>query len=177
MSNTKTTKAPTTTPENNERKYFDLHVIGLGYTNRVREVKPENGDSFLALDISALRGHSEQAKNTYTKFSVRVSGTEAKEVISKNIDAMNEKDAKVLVSFVISDIKPVSYSYKDKNTGDDKTGCAIDGRLLKIKSLKINGEVVFQAVKKNSDEANAPAEVLEGESVDKATGEISQEAV
>ena len=161
---------------NNERKYFDLHATGVGYVSRPREVQPKNGDSFLALDISALRGHSEQKVNTYTKFSTSVSGTEAKKVIMQHLDAMNEKDAKVVISFVISDIKPTSYTYKDKETGEDKTGCAIDGRLLKIKSLKINDKVVFKAVKNDSNEADTSTEsVPTDEPVDKNTGEMAQE--
>ena len=27
-----------------EKSYFDLHITGLGYLNRIREVKPKKGD-------------------------------------------------------------------------------------------------------------------------------------
>ena len=43
----------------NEKSYFDLHITGLGYLNRIREVKPKKGDSFLACDIAALNGPSD----------------------------------------------------------------------------------------------------------------------
>ncbi len=39
-----------------EKSYFDLHITGLGYLNRIREVKPKKGDAFLACDIAALNG-------------------------------------------------------------------------------------------------------------------------
>ena len=39
-----------------ESKFYDLHVTGLGYLNRVRMVKPNKGETFLACSISALRG-------------------------------------------------------------------------------------------------------------------------
>src|SRR5690606_14410667 len=42
----------------NEKSYFDLHITGLGYLSRIREVKPKKGDSFLACDIAALNGPS-----------------------------------------------------------------------------------------------------------------------
>ena len=29
-----------------EKSYFDLHITGLGYLNRIREVKPKKGDAF-----------------------------------------------------------------------------------------------------------------------------------
>ncbi|MGH7261726.1 MAG: DUF3577 domain-containing protein, partial [Nitrospiraceae bacterium] len=34
-------------------KYFDLHVTGIGYLNRAREVPVPRGQAFLAVDISA----------------------------------------------------------------------------------------------------------------------------
>src|SRR3546814_6007803 len=43
----------------NEKSYFDLHITGLGYLNRIREVKPKKGDAFLACDIAALNGPSD----------------------------------------------------------------------------------------------------------------------
>ena len=42
-----------------EKSYFDLHITGLGYLNRIREVKPKKGDAFLACDIAALNGPSD----------------------------------------------------------------------------------------------------------------------
>jgi hypothetical protein len=47
---------------------------------------PKNGDSIL---------HTE---NKYTKFSVRVVGNKAKEVFTQHLQAMQQKDAKVIVS-------------------------------------------------------------------------------
>ena len=28
-----------------DKSYFDLHITGLGYLNRIREVKPKKGDA------------------------------------------------------------------------------------------------------------------------------------
>ena len=35
-------------------QYFDLHTTGIGYLNRVREINPENGSSFLTATVAAL---------------------------------------------------------------------------------------------------------------------------
>ena len=51
--------------------YFDLHVDGVGYLNRIREVKVKRGQ-FWACSISALRGDATDVD--YTKFDLRVSG-------------------------------------------------------------------------------------------------------
>ena len=41
-----------------EKTYFNLHITGLGYLNRIREVTPKKGESFLACDIAAINGPS-----------------------------------------------------------------------------------------------------------------------
>ena len=61
--------------------YFDLHITGLGYLNRIREVQPRKGDAFLACDIAALNGPSDSPD--YRRFDVRVSGSEAQHPVDK----------------------------------------------------------------------------------------------
>ena len=34
--------------------YFNLHTVGIGYLNRVREVQVRRGQPFMACDIAAL---------------------------------------------------------------------------------------------------------------------------
>ena len=49
-----------------QRSHFDLHVTGIGYLNRIREVKPRKGSTFHACSINALRGDGEAPE--YTRF-------------------------------------------------------------------------------------------------------------
>ena len=65
----------------NDKSFFDLHITGLGYLNRIREVKPKKGDAFLACDIAALNGPSDNPE--YRRFDVRVSGSEAPQLIRR----------------------------------------------------------------------------------------------
>jgi len=37
-------------------KYFDLHLTGVGYLNRIRLVTPKEGEPFLSVTLAALRG-------------------------------------------------------------------------------------------------------------------------
>jgi hypothetical protein len=53
-----------------------------------------------------------------------VVGNKAKEVFTQHLQAMQQKDAKVIVSFVIGDIQPASYSYVDKISKETKAGCS-----------------------------------------------------
>ena len=42
-----------------DQKYFDLHITGIGYVNRIRTVPVKRGKSFYAVDISALHGSAQ----------------------------------------------------------------------------------------------------------------------
>ncbi|MCP5414334.1 MAG: DUF3577 domain-containing protein [Chromatiaceae bacterium] len=70
-----------------ETKYFDLHIQGIGYLNRVREVKPTRAEPFWATDIAAIFGSADNVQRT--RFDCRVVGAEAQRVIAhakKHVD-------------------------------------------------------------------------------------------
>ncbi|RMW03461.1 hypothetical protein ALP03_05086, partial [Pseudomonas amygdali pv. tabaci] len=54
----------------NETKYFDLHTVGIGYLNRIREVKPRKGNPFMAVTVAALKGSTESVEYTYIDCNV-----------------------------------------------------------------------------------------------------------
>jgi len=117
--------------------YFDLHVSGIGYLNRIREVKPRKGHLFLACSISAMRGDSADVE--YTKFDLRVTGTSAKSIVTMLRPEVDAKKA-VIIGFKLGDIYPITY---DMDRGERKVqGLVIKGRLLKINFAKIDGRTV-----------------------------------
>ncbi len=61
-----------TTSTQAQTTFFNLHVEGVGYLNRVRTVDPKRGEAFLACDINALNGPADDV--SYTRFDCRVSG-------------------------------------------------------------------------------------------------------
>lgn len=91
------------TTSSSDKTYFDLHVTGLGYVNRIREVQPRKGDTFLACDIAALNGPSDSPEYRY--FDVRVSGTDAQHLIRRCVQAVKDK-RKVLIGFRLGDLWP-----------------------------------------------------------------------
>jgi hypothetical protein len=96
-----------------EKSYFDLHITGLGYLNRIREVKPKKGDAFLACDIAALNGPSDDV--SYVRFDTRVSGSEAQHLVRRCIDAV-EAEKKVMIGFRLGDLWTDIFTYsKGKN--------------------------------------------------------------
>jgi hypothetical protein len=133
-----------------ESKFYDLHVTGLGYLNRVRMVKPSKGDSFLACSISALRGEWNKdgsIKPESTKFDVRVYGQDAIKAIEV-LQPHGEEKRKIMIQFKLGDIYPEVFVFeKDAapNKGTHKkgdTGVMIKGRLLKISKAWVDGTPV-----------------------------------
>lgn len=122
--------------DSSQPKYFDLHVTGIGYLNRVREVKPERGQPFLAVDISAL--HGDAANIEYTRFDCRVSGKEAQEIVRRLMPAISS-DRKVLVGFRIGDPYAETFTY-ERGERQGQTGVSLKARLLKIAWAKVDGE-------------------------------------
>ena len=65
-------------------KYFDLHISGLGYLSRAREVKPKRSNPFLAVDVTAIHGHADDVQRV--RFDAKVAGSEAQKVIRDLMD-------------------------------------------------------------------------------------------
>lgn len=124
--------------DSSQPKYFDLHTTGIGYLNRVREVKPERAQPFLAVDVSALHGDADNVE--YTRFYCRVSGKEAQEIVRSLMPAV-EADRKVLVGFKIGDLYAETFTY-ERGERQGQTGVSLKARLLKITWAKVDGEPV-----------------------------------
>lgn len=118
--------------------FFNLHVEGVGYLNRVRTIKPKKGQEFLACTVAALRGRDSDV--SYTKFDCRVSGADAQEVV-KRLEADVTADKTVIIGFRIADIYPEMFTF-EKGDKKGQPGVAIKGRLLRIKFAKVNGESI-----------------------------------
>jgi len=115
--------------------YFDLHVEGVGYLNRVRTVKPKKGQEFLACTVSAMRGSTDDIG--YTKFDCKVSGADAQRIV-KLLQAEVAAEKSVIIGFRIGDIYPETFTF-EKGEKKGQTGVSIKGRLLRIKFAKVNG--------------------------------------
>lgn len=139
-----------------ERSFFDLHITGLGYLNRVREVKPKKGESFLACDIAALNGPSDDV--SYVRFDTRVSGSDAQHLVRRCIDAV-EAEKKVMIGFKLGDLYAETFTYsKGKRAGEQ--GVSLKARLLFVSWIKVDGVLKYKAEPKpaeEQDEAEGPA--------------------
>jgi predicted Zn-dependent protease len=118
--------------------FFNLHVEGVGYLNRVRTVKPKKGQEFLACTVAALRGSDSDV--CYTKFDCRVSGADAQAIV-KRLENDVAADKAVIIGFRIADIYPEMFTFEKGDT-KGQPGVSIKGRLLRIKFAKVNGEPI-----------------------------------
>lgn len=154
---TQATQAAATTSH-----YYNLTSQGVGFLNRPRtvEVKGKGGKSnqYYAANIQALRGDKESPEKT--PFSVRITGTEAKELFAKLLadfpDLLHKnfnKRPKVFCGFSIGDILPASYKRKDT----DEEALNIDGRLLKFTFINVDGKSWYPAPAEQSQPASTAA--------------------
>ena len=133
-----------------KQEYFDLHVRGCGYLNRVRWVEPKGrgrkAEPFLACSINAMHGPVDQPNYSY--MDLRVSGDEAIKIVDELAEAV-AANKKVFVAFRVGDIYAHAYerAIKDergRETGAYEPGAVIKGRLLLITNAQVDGEVVYE---------------------------------
>jgi len=118
--------------------YFDLHTMGVGYLNRVREVNPENGSPFLAVTIAALHGKSTDANRTY--FDCAVYGEQAQQSV-KELQTAVAADKKVLIGFTLSNLSAESFTFQQGGKAG-QTGINLRARLIRVAWAKVDGEKV-----------------------------------
>ncbi|HAF2412741.1 TPA: DUF3577 domain-containing protein [Salmonella enterica] len=137
-----------------EKSFFDLHITGLGYLNRIREVKPKKGEPFLACDIAALNGPSDDV--SYVRFDTRVSGTAAQHLIRRCIEAV-EAEKKVMIGFRLGDLWTETFTYsKGKRAGEQ--GVSLKARLLSVSWIKVDGVLKYKAEPKPAESEQDTAE-------------------
>ncbi|MFC5428046.1 DUF3577 domain-containing protein [Paraburkholderia denitrificans] len=141
------------------RKYFDLHLRGLGYLSRVRDVTTRgNGRSkakpFLACSISAFHGDPNIENGiVYLPLDLIVSGEKAKEAVRSVMEEANDPDVKVLVAFRSGDHYIRTFERTGNRAGE--TGAVLKGRLLKLFWIKVDGQEVWRD---ESDDAGTGAD-------------------
>jgi hypothetical protein len=131
------------------KKYFDLHLTGLGYLSRVREVTSAGqgrarARPFLACSIAAFHGDPEvQNGIVYLNLDLIVSGEKAKDAVLSVMNDANDRDVKVLVGFRAGDHYISTYEIRQGDRAG-QMGTVLKGRLLKVFWIKVDGVFVYQ---------------------------------
>ncbi|MCS2611055.1 STY4534 family ICE replication protein [Halomonas dongshanensis] len=131
-----------------DNQFFDLHITGVGYVNRIRKVTPKRGDAFWACDISALNGPANEVE--YRRFDCRVSGAEAERLVKKFAATVVDRKAKgvnepkILIGFKLGDLYPDLFT-RTKGDRAGETAVSLKARLLFINWAKVDGDKVYEA--------------------------------
>jgi hypothetical protein len=174
MSVTTASTVSTSSSPAREKSYFDLHISGLGYLNRVRDVQPKKGETFLACDIAALNGPAD--KPEHRRFDVRVSGKEAQHLVRRCKPAV-DAEKKVLIGFKLGDLWTDLFTHKKgKHAGEQDV--SLKARLLFVSWIKVDGKTVYKAEPRNEDERPTDGPVIDPAPADssEAGGDVSSEA-
>ncbi|MGX2949644.1 STY4534 family ICE replication protein [Ursidibacter sp. B-7004-1] len=141
-----------TTQTSTQKNYFNLHTTGIGYLNDIRLVEPKKGNPFYACRIAALVGESDSPEYRY--FDMNVASKETETLIKRCQKAVSE-EKKVLVSFVMADLwfDTFTYSSDSKYHKKGDTGVSLKGRLIRIKMIKIDGEIFYQEKPKADEQS------------------------
>jgi hypothetical protein len=150
-----------------ESTYFDLHITGLGYLNRIREVKLKKGEPFLACGIAALNGPTDCPEYRY--FDVRVTGEEAQQLVRRCANAVTSEQ-KVLIGFRLGDPWVDTFTYaKGINAG--QLGVSFKARLLLVNWIKVNGVLVHKREPAIQDSDSPESSTVTASSSSEATAE------
>lgn len=142
--------------------FIDLHTRGIGYVNRLREVKVRKGPNFYACTIAALFGKKGEVEKTY--IDVKVTGQKAEQSMKQLQEAV-DNDQNVLIGFTISDIYAHPYT-KNLGEGETENRAIVKGRLINVKWAKVNGEFVIHPEPRGEEvdaEGESEAEAQEAE--------------
>lgn len=137
-------------------EYFDLHITGLGYLNRPREVTTRGG-SFVACDIAALHGSKDNVE--YTRFDCIVRGTKAEQVVRDLMPAV-EADKAVLIGFKLGDVTADTFEYPASSDKAGRTGISLKSRLLQVTWAKVDGKTVYSAKAEAESSSDEPADAV-----------------
>lgn len=144
------------------QNYFNLTVDGIGFLNRPREVQGKRKSSpYFACTIQASRGDNGEK----TRFDLRIVGGQAKELFARLLEEFPQLQSKniqerptVVVGFRAGDIQPLKFEAINQKTGEVSELLSIDGRLLKFKFIKVDGNMWYQSSyqgEQNQDNSDA----------------------
>ncbi|WP_342595600.1 STY4534 family ICE replication protein [Salinicola lusitanus] len=135
-----------------DNQFFDLHITGVGYVNRIRKITPKRGEAFWACDISALNGPANDVE--YRRFDCRVSGAEAEKLVKKfaaTVADRKEKgtnEPKILIGFKLGDLYPDLFT-RTKGDRAGETAVSLKARLLFVNWAKVEGDKVYESPRRD----------------------------
>ena len=129
------------THSNQETQYNNNSTSSACYINEIKRIQPKRGDEFVALKVSLLDGKKDDP--SYQNADLILTGTQARSVLEMFEDKWpnySQQDRPTIfanIRFNSIGVKP----YLKKNGEPD---AVLSGRLIKVKFLSIDKQVIFQ---------------------------------
>ena len=136
-----------------ESNYINLHVTGLGYLKRIREVKLKGKGTkpFMACSISAMFGEKGvEGGVQYTPFDVKAVSAQAEEVLKAFAAVASNPNKRLMVQFKIGDPYIDTFTYQSGDKAG-QLGTSMKGRLLKINRVWVKSLAQGGASNDHSD--------------------------
>lgn len=150
-----------TTNQNTEVQYINFHAEGICYVNRFRINEAQNGDTYCSVTLGFLHGAvggPKQKKPRVTYIDCNVRNEEIFGILQQHKAAILG-DSKVTAVMRISDIfegEPFEATIKNNDgSSKKKMVSSIKARLIGMKQLKVNGELVYSKSVDDSGEQHA----------------------
>ena len=129
---------------NSNSSYINLHINGIGFFNRVRMVKPQKGEPFMATTIALQEGEvvdGDYSNVNTTYVDCRVSGKKAKAILQDLVldNPTIDQNTKVRAVVKIAGLEVNTFTYT-KGIKEGQTGVSLKSRLLNISHLYIDGK-------------------------------------
>ena len=146
-----------------DNQYFDLTTSGVGFINRFRLNKPNNGNPYYSVTIAALRGKLNDGKSQKTYIDCNVVGDAIAMAEQLAPHFANGAEPSIMVRFVAGDLEQRKFEYK---SGERKgqAGYALKARLFDIKWFKLDGETYYSEAEQLRKAEQDDAAVSESES-------------
>lgn len=112
--------------------YIDLHMSGLGYLSRVREVPVRKGPPFLSVSIRAMFGEKGAKDGVqYTPLDAKAVSEQSQTVVRQIEEDANNRNKRVMVQFKVGDVYIDTFTYKSGEKAG-QPGVVLKARLLLI---------------------------------------------
>ncbi len=140
---------------------YNAITRGFGYLNRIREIRPPAGPSYLACDVALLHGLADRVEKI--RFSCVIRGSSAVAIVRQHFTAADgtvaSPERPVMASLSLGGLRAETFVYR-KGEKKGQTGIALRSTLLAIEWLRIGRQVIdLNAGRSASEPAERPAPV------------------
>lgn len=133
-----------TTSNTTDKTFFNSNLTGFAWLQRAREITPKKGNPYLGVTLAIQQGTKDDGNTLYV--DTIVVGAEAKQLVKKYMEQINNRDVRAGARIVASDMYVDPFIYQEGHAKAGQAGASLKGRLLKLASFKLNGELVPELV-------------------------------